>query len=145
MMDEKLGEAIYKAVENEPYAKKLGMKLVELALGYSKVEMKYRPDAIDNIYQRAHGGAIYSLIDEAFETSCQTHGDIAVALNVNVSYISSPEPGARLTAVSKEASKTKKIAHYDISVTDENGNLIAACKCIAFRTGKPIPFYQKQQ
>jgi acyl-CoA thioesterase len=139
-MDEFLKKAIYKAVENEPYAKNLGLKLVELELGYSKVEMDYRPDAMDNIYQRAHGGAIYSLIDEAFETSCQTHGDIAVALNVNVSYISSPEPGARLCAISKESSKSKKIAHYDICVTDENGNVIATCKCIAFRTGKPIPF-----
>jgi acyl-CoA thioesterase len=139
-MDEKLKKAIYKAVENEPFAKKMGMKLLELELGNSKVEMDYKPDAMDNIYQRAHGGAIYSLIDEAFETSCQTHGDIAVALNVNVSYISSPEPGVKLYAVSKETSKTKKIAHYDISVTDGNGNLIAACKCIAFRTGKPIPF-----
>ena len=140
-MDEKLKKAIYKAVENEPFAKKLRMKLVELELGYSKVEMNYRPDAMDNIYQRAHGGAIYSLIDEAFETSCQTHGDIAVALNVNVSYISSPEPGVRLYAEAKETSKSKKIAHYDIQVVDENGNLIAMCKCIAFRTGKPIPFF----
>ena len=139
-MDEHLKKAIYKAVENEPFAKKLGMKLVELELGYSKVEMDYRPDAMDNIYQRAHGGAIYSLIDEAFETSCQTHGDVAVALNVNVTYISSPEPGVRLCAISKETSKSKKIAHYDVSVTDGTGNLIATCKCIAFRTGKPIPF-----
>ena len=139
-MDEKLKKAIVEAVENEPFARQMGMKLVELELGYSKVEMDYLLDSMDNIYQRAHGGAIYSLIDEAFETSCQTHGDIAVALNVNVSYISSPEPGARLCAEARETSRTKKIAHYDIQVIDENGKLIAACKSIAFRTGKPIPF-----
>ena len=103
--------------------------------------MMYRPDKMDNIYQRAHGGAIYSLIDEAFETACQTHGTIAVALNVNVSYTASPEPGARLTAEAKEITRTKKIAHYDISVTDDKGNLIASAKTIAYRTGKPIPFY----
>ncbi len=140
-MDKTLKQAIYQAVENEPYAQKMNMRLVALDLGYSKVEMDYRPEIMDNIYQRAHGGAIYSLIDEAFETSCQTHGDIAVALNVNVSYIASPEPGVRLTAVSRETSKSKKIAHYTISVTDEKGNLIATCNCIAFRTGKPIPFH----
>ncbi|MEZ4550586.1 MAG: hotdog fold thioesterase [Desulfobacterales bacterium] len=90
----------------------------------------------------AHGGAIYSLIDEAFETSCQTHGDIAVALNVNVSYTASPEPGARLIAEARK-SRSKKIAHYDISVTDDAGQLIATAKTIAFRTEKPIPFYDK--
>ena len=142
-MDEKLKKAIYKAARNEPFAKNLGMTLVDLALGYSRVEMTYHADKMDNIYQRAHGGAIYSLIDEAFETSCQTHGDIAVALNVNVSYTASPEPGARLTAEAREITRSKKIAHYDISVTDDAGQLIAAAKTIAFRTGKPIPFYDK--
>jgi acyl-CoA thioesterase len=142
-MDENLKKAIFKAVETEPFARQMGMKLVDLKRGYSKVEMAYHPDKMDNIYQRAHGGAIYSLIDEAFETSCQTHGDIAVALNVNVSYTASPEPGAHLTAEAKETTRSKKIAHYDISVSDETGRLIATAKTIAFRTGKPIPFYDK--
>ncbi|MBC2716197.1 MAG: hotdog fold thioesterase [Desulfobacteraceae bacterium] len=141
-MDENLKKAIFNAVENEPFAQKMGMKLVALALGYSKVEMDYLPESMDNIYQRAHGGVIYSLIDEAFETSCQTHGTVAVALNVNVSYIESPEPGARLTAEAKEITRSKKIAHYDISITDDGGRLIASSKTIAYRTGKPIPFYK---
>jgi len=140
-MNDNLKKAIFNAVANEPFAQKLGIKLVDLSLGYSKVEMTYRSDKIDNIYKRAHGGAIYSLIDEAFETACQTHGTIAVALNVNVSYTASPEPGARLTAEAKEITRTKKIAHYNISVTDDKGNLIASAKTIAYRTGKPIPFY----
>ena len=142
-MDENLKKAIFNAVANEPFAQKMGMKLVDLKLEYSKVEMDYLPESMDNIYQRAHGGAIYSLIDEAFETSCQTHGTVAVALNISVSYTASPKPGARLTAESKEIIRSKNIAHYDISVTDQDGNLIATAKTIAYRTGKPIPFYDK--
>ncbi len=142
-MEKNLKKAIFNAVENEPFAQKMGIKLVELERGYSKVEMDYLPESMDNIYQRAHGGAIYSLIDEAFETSCQTHGTVAVALNINVSYTASPEPGARLTAVANEITRSKKIAHYDIQVTDDTGRLIATCKTIAFRTGKPIPFYDQ--
>lgn len=141
-MDEKLKIAIFEAVASEPFAQKMGMRLKDLKLGYSKVEMDYLPESMNNIYNRAHGGAIYALIDEAFETSCQTHGTVAVALNVSVSYTASPEPGGRLIAEAKEISRTKKIAHYDISVTDNNGNLIATSRTIAFRTGKPIPFYK---
>jgi acyl-CoA thioesterase len=142
-MNESLKAAIFNAVANEPFAKKMGMKLVELKHGYSRVEMDYLPESMNNIYDRAHGGAIYALIDEAFETSCQTHGTVAVALNVSVSYTASPEPGVRLIAEAKEISLTKKIAHYDIFVTDNNGNLIATSRTIAFRTGKPIPFINK--
>ncbi|MFO8111447.1 MAG: hotdog fold thioesterase [Desulfosalsimonadaceae bacterium] len=140
-MDEKLKKAIFDAVANEPYAQHLEIRLVDLDAGYSRVEMTYRPEQMDNIYQRTHGGAVYSLIDEAFETACQTHGSVAVALNVNVSYIASPQPGARLAAEAREITRSRKIAHYDISVTDDTGRLIATAKTIAYRTGKPIPFY----
>ena len=139
-MDPKVKDAIFQAVETEPFARQLKMKLIELKDGYSKVEMVYRPDEMNNIYQRAHGGAVFALIDEAFETACQTDGTIAVALNVNVTYISSPEPGVQLMATAKEISRTKRTANYEIKVADENQNLIASCQALAFRTGKPIPF-----
>ncbi len=139
-MDQKVRNAIYNAVENEPFAKAMKMKLVELELGYSAVEMIYEPDNMNNIYDRAHGGALFALIDEAFETAGQTDGTIAVALNVNVTYVSSPEPGVKLRAEAQQASQTKKTASYDIKVTDRNGNLIATCSALAYRNGKPIPF-----
>ena len=139
-MDQKVKEAIYNAVQNEPFAKAMQIRLKELALGYSVVEMIYDPDHMNNIYDRAHGGAVFALIDEAFETAGQTDGTIAVALNVNVTYVSSPEPGVRLRAEAKRVSQTKKTASYDINVTDEKKDLIATCSALAYRTGKPIPF-----
>ena len=139
-MDQKVSNAIYEAVKKEPFAKVMKMNLVELELGYSAVEMIYDPAHMNNIYERAHGGAVFALIDEAFETAGQTDGTIAVALNVNVTYVSSPQPGVRLRAEAKQASQTKKTAGYDIKVSDQNGNLIATCSALAYRTGKPIPF-----
>ncbi|MGD2023955.1 MAG: PaaI family thioesterase [Desulfobacterales bacterium] len=139
-MDPKVKEAIYKAVQNEPFAKAMQIRLKELALGYSVVEMIYDPDHMNNIYDRAHGGAVFALIDEAFETAGQTDGTIAVALNVNVTYVSSPEPGVKLRAEAQRVSQTKKTASYDIRVSDVSGNLVAICSALAYRTGKPIPF-----
>ena len=139
-MDQAVKEAIFRAVRKEPFAQALKMELVTLNEGYSAVEMAYDPAVMDNIYARAHGGAIFALIDEAFETASQTHGTIAVALNVNVTYVTSPEAGARLHAEAQEVSKTNKTAAYDIKVTDQDGQIIATCQALAFRTGKPIPF-----
>ncbi len=140
MMDQKVSDAIYEAVKIEPFAKVMKINLVELELGYSAVEMIYDPVSMNNIYERAHGGAVFALIDEAFETAGQTDGTIAVALNVNVTYVSSPQPGVRLRAEAKQASQTKKTAGYDIKVTDQNNNLIATCSALAYRSGKTIPF-----
>jgi len=140
MMDQKLRNAIFSAVEKEPFAKLMHMKLVELKPGFSMVEMKYDPSKMDNLFARAHGGALFALIDQAFETACQTEGAAALALNVNVTYVSSPQAGTKLRAEAKMLSQTKKTLCYDIKVTEENGNLIATCSGLAYRSGKPLPF-----
>ena len=139
-MDPKVKVAIETAVKKEPFAQVLRMELLELAEGYSVVSMNFEPETMNNIYARAHGGAIFALIDEAFETAGQTDGTIAVALNVNVTYVSSPEPGLQLQAEARRVSRTRKTASYDIKVTDQNGQIISLCQALAFRTGKPIPF-----
>ena len=139
-MDQKVKEAIVGAVKTEPFAQALRMELVELDIGHSVVHMDYEPEKMNNIYSRAHGGALFALIDEAFETAGQTDGTVAVALNVNVTYVSSPKPGLQLRAEANRVSRTRKTASYDIKVTDENGDLIALCQALAFDTGKPIPF-----
>lgn len=139
-MDPTIHDAICRAVEQEPFARCLSIKLLELAEGHSVVEMRYRPETMDNIYRRAHGGAVFALIDEAFETASQTDGTIAVALNVNVSYVTSPKVETLLRAEAHRVSQTRKTAGYAITVTDDADNLIATCQALAYRTGKPIPF-----
>jgi acyl-CoA thioesterase len=139
-MDQKVKKAIELAVTREPFAQALKMELVELDTGHSVVYMIYEPEKMNNIYDRAHGGALFALIDEAFETASQTDGTVAVALNVNVTYVSSPRSGLQLRAEANRVSRTRKTASYDIKITDENGDLVALCQALAFDTGKPIPF-----
>jgi len=139
-MDPRVKAAIETAVVQEPFARSMGIELRNLEDGYSLVEMVYDPSRQNNIYGRAHGGAVFGLIDEAFETAGQTDGTVAVAMNVNVTYIVSPEPGDRLHAEARRVAQTKRTANYDIKVTDSSGRLIAVCQALAYRTGKPIPF-----
>ena len=139
-MDEKVREAIKNAVKRETFAQALNMKLIELEDGHSVVEMIYTPENMNNMYDRAHGGALFGLIDEAFETAGQTKGTIAVALNVNVTYVTSPKPGSRLRAEANRVSETQKTESFDIKITDQDGNIITTCQALAYQTGKPIPF-----
>ena len=138
-MDEKVKQAIFSQVEKEPFAQKFGLKLVDLDEGYSRVEMTFTPD-MENIFGMAHGGALFAIIDEAFETASNSHGTMAVALNLNITYVSSPEPRSKLIAEAKEFSRTNKTANYDIKVTDEHGGLIASCQALVYRKGTPLPF-----
>jgi acyl-CoA thioesterase len=138
-MDEKVKEAIFRKVEKEPFAEKFGIKLLELDEGYSKVEMKFTPN-MENFLGTAHGGALFALIDEAFETASNSHGTVAVALNMNITYISSPALKSRLIAEAREFSRTQRTAVYDIKLFDDQKNLIASCEALVYRKGTPLPF-----
>jgi acyl-CoA thioesterase len=140
-MDENVRRAIFERVEKEPFARKLGLELLELDDGYSVVEMTFVED-VKNIFGMAHGGAIFGLIDEAFETAGNSHGTVAVALNMNVTYMAAPSPGARLRAVAKEINRTRRTGNYDIRVTDERQTLIATCQALIYRKKERLPFLE---
>lgn len=138
-MDKKIKEAIIKQAGREPFPKKFGIQLIDVQEGYSKVAMTFTED-MENMFGMAHGGALVALIDEAFEIASNSHGTMAVALNMNISYLATPEKGSHLAAEAKELNKTKKTAVYDIRVTDDQNNLIATCQALVYRKDKPLPF-----
>jgi acyl-CoA thioesterase len=119
----------------------MGIRLVDMGPGHAVVEMKPGDEDI-NLFGMVHGGAIFSLIDEAFQISCNAHGTLAVALNVQVTYHHPPQKNQRLEAESREIHRSKKTATYEIRVTDEEGRLIASCSALAYRKGVTLPFLE---
>lgn len=65
-MDDRIRNAIYRQIENEPFGKKFGINLLDVQEGYAKVEMRFAQN-MENMFGMAHGGAIFSLMDAAFE------------------------------------------------------------------------------
>jgi acyl-CoA thioesterase len=141
-MEKKVFDALSKRVDWEPYAQLLGLKLKKVDKGYSLVEMTFREE-MRNILGSAHGGAIFSLIDEAFETASNSHGTIAVALNMNVTFIAPPSPGVVLQAEAKEINLTSRTATYLINVTEGGEKLIATCQALVYRKKETLPFLEE--
>jgi len=137
--DKKVMDAIRQRVAREPYARKMGLKLLRLELGYALVEMGLDRE-MANIFDMTHGGAIFSLIDEAFEISCNSHGTVAVALSMTVTYHNPPTKAGVLRAESKEIYRSRKTATYDIKVTENENILIASCQALAYRKQEKLPF-----
>ena len=137
--DKKVMDAIWQRVANEPFARKMGLRLLKIEPGYALVEMDLRDD-MANIFDMTHGGAIFSLIDEAFEISCNSHGTVAVALSMTVTYHNSPTKAGVLRAESKEIYRSRKTATYDIKITENENILIASCQALAYRKQEKLPF-----
>ncbi|HEY3275338.1 MAG TPA: PaaI family thioesterase [Syntrophorhabdaceae bacterium] len=137
-MEERTRRQFMKKVAEEPFARLLGIRLIEVDEGYAACEMEYRED-MDNIHHMAHGGAVFSLIDEAFEISSNSHGTMAVALSMNVTYLKPATKQTLLRAESREVHCGRKTATYQITVKDAEG-LIALCQALVYRKKDTIDF-----
>ena len=117
-------------------AKHLGIELAEVSPGTAVATMTVGDEHL-NAFGMAHGAAVWALADAAFETACNSHGTMAVALNVTISFLN---PGGRekLTAAAREVSCSRRIGLYAIDVTNPAGELIATFQGTAYRKGDPI-------
>lgn len=137
-MDEKI-KALYKEkVSKEPFAALLKIKLKDVEEGYALCEMDYT-DEMENLYGMMHGGAIFSLVDEAFEISANSSENVAYALDMAITYLRTPEKNSTLVAESKIIERTKGTALFIITVRDGKG-LLAVCKALASVRKEKIPF-----
>lgn len=106
--------------------------------------MQFKPE-MQNIFGMLHGGAVFSLLDEAFQLACNARGEVAVAQQVNIYFLASASPGARLTAEARELNATRKTALYDVCVYEQDngdslGRKLATAQALAYRKGGRPPF-----
>ena len=135
-------EALCAAIHEEPFAQVLPFEVTLAEPGRSVVEMT-TTDEMQNIHKTIHGGVTFALIDEAFEVAANAYGTTAVGLNCNLSYVAPAFPGDRLRAEAKEISRSRRVATYDIRVTNQDGKLLAVCHALAYRKGTPLPFLEE--
>ena len=90
-----------------------------------------------NFHGTTHGGIIFSISDMAFAAACNSHGKVAVALNVSICFLKPSFPGDRLVAEAKEEHSSRRTSLYDIKIYNEDtGELIAKTQDQAYRKEK---------
>ena len=114
-----------KAAEiNEPIAKFLGMKLVELTPGYAKITMQLKPEH-RNFNGYVFGGIIVAVADQAFAYGSNSVAHPSVATQFNINFIGAPGPGDELTAECHVLRSGKRAGISEITVINQEGKLIA--------------------
>jgi len=116
---------------NDRFAKYIGAEVVEAKPGYAVAEMKITENHMNGL-SLVQGGAIFTLADYAFAAASNCGGNITLGINACISYLKSPQ-GSRLTAVAKEVHSGRKISHYEVEVTDENGEPVALVHITGYR------------
>ena len=79
-----------------------------------------------------HGGLIFSLADVAFAAACNAGTAVYIGLQAEVRYMSKAE-GDVLIATATLMGSSKRIAHYQVLVTDSRDTRIALFNASAYR------------
>lgn len=124
-------EHIKQLFKNDKFAQYNGIELLEVSEGSARAKMEINKNHFNGI-GIVQGGAIFTLADFTFGAAANSYGTVAVAINVNISYMKSSK-GGTLFAEAREISKNPKIGTYTIDVTDEDGELIAIFQGMAYR------------
>lgn len=124
-------------IDNDYFARHSGIELLEMKKGYAKAKMPIADYHLNGV-RVVHGGAIFTLADFAFAAASNSHGKIAVGINVSVSYMKAATEGV-LYAEAREVSLNSKIGNYIVEVTDAEEDLVAVFQGTTYRKRDDCP------
>jgi acyl-CoA thioesterase len=124
-------ETVRQLLANDRFANESGIRLLEVREGFARASMEVLPRHHNGV-GTAQGGAIFTLADLVFAAAVNSHGTVAVAINVSISFIKAVSKGT-LFAEGREIAQGPKLASCTVHVTDEQGTLVAVFQGLAYR------------
>ena len=119
-------------------SKALGMQVVAVGPGTATLVMTVRDDML-NGHDICHGGLVTTLADSAFAFACNAYNEVTVASGFDVNLLAAARRGDVLTASAVEVSKSGRTGVYDITVTNQRGERVAAFRGRSYTMkGKPL-------
>ncbi|MEI6026699.1 MAG: hydroxyphenylacetyl-CoA thioesterase PaaI [Betaproteobacteria bacterium] len=116
----------------------LGIHIQAVGPGTCTATMTVRQDML-NGHATCHGGLITTLADSAFAFACNAYNEITVASGFDVNLMAAAYLGDVLTARAVELSKSGRTGVYDVTVTNQKGEAIAAFRGRSYTMkGKPL-------
>lgn len=125
--------------ENDHFAAQSGIHLIEIKKGYGKASVTITEKHL-NAGKRTQGGVIFTVADLALAAAANSHGMLAVSLSSNITFLRSSGVGDILYAEAKERYIGRSTAFYQVEVTNQQGELIAAFESSVFCKNEPLPF-----
>ena len=119
---------------NDNYAALTGVEIIEAKEGYCKAQLKITKKHL-NAINVVQGGAIFTLADFAFAVASNSRGQLALAINVNITFLKGVS-GGTLYATASEFDDPKKLGAYDVIVTNEKDEIIARFNGLVYRKGQ---------
>ncbi len=126
-------------IRTDPFANWLGAAIEAIEPGYCRASLVVR-ESMRNFHGMTHGGLVFALGDIAFAAASNSHGQVALALNVAISFIRATKVGDHLVAEATETHLGGATALYDIVVSERtSGRLVAKSQATVYRKRDTFP------
>ena len=135
--------AIKEFFKNDRYADLSGIELLEVEPGKAKAQMPVK-DIHLNAGNVVQGGAIFTLADFAFAAAVNAYGNLSMSIETSIRYFKSVGNGI-LYADAKMIFLHRKLATFEVVVTNEKNEYIALFTATAYRKEIHLPFVEKQK
>lgn len=116
----------------------MGMRLEHDEPGRAVISMTVRED-MTNGFAITHGGIVFALADTAFAVACNEDDRVTVAAGADVTFLKATRAGQVLTATAVQRVVSGRTGLYDVTVTDEAGDVVAEFRGRSLRTDRPLP------
>ena len=113
-----------KVNREDTFSRRMGVKLAEILPGFARTTLPITEETV-NIHQMAHGGAIFSVADQACEAAGNSLGEPAVALQQNIHFLAAGRSGDFLEATAKVVHRTSRIGLIEFQVKNQEGLVVA--------------------
>lgn len=123
--------------EHDRFAAANGIEVLEVTPGRATARVVLQEKHLNSL-GTAHGGLLFSLAATTFFTACNAAGQVAMGTNMSITCIKPPVAGT-LHAEALEISRTRKMTHGSVRITDDAGDLIALFQGTAYIKGQPYP------
>ena len=135
--DELAIDVVNKMMKDDLFSQWLGIEIIEIKEGYSKIKMKVRSEMINGL-GIVHGGVAFSLADTAFAFACNTRNNLSVALDTSINFLKPVHADDELIAEAKEIHNGKSTGLYQITIANQRKHTVALFKGTCFRTNKQL-------
>lgn len=132
---EKAEKVVRHMMEKDEFSKWLGIEIVKIKPGYSKINMNVRKEML-NGFGITHGGITFSLADSALAFASNNYGRVAVALETNLAFPKPVYEHDELIAEAIEQSKGNSVGVYNVTVTNQENSKVGIFRGTVYRTKK---------
>jgi len=122
---------------NDRASAAVGIEVSDVSPGRAKVTVVVTADMLNGL-DVCHGGMIFMLADTAMALASNAHDNTAFAATATMTWLRPAREGDLLTAIASEQETAGRTGVYDVSVTNQDDEIVGLFRGQVRHTGVPL-------